>query len=88
MSFNKLIQQLRDGNRLALSRLMTLLENDSDHVPEVMAELYPDLGKAWRVGITGPPGSGKSTLVNQLILKLRAQKNAGGCGGSRSLKPL
>lgn len=70
---SELIQKLLDGDRLALSRSITLVENQSDKLPAIMSEVHPHLGKAYYVGITGPPGAGKSTLVNRLIAQIRAK---------------
>ncbi len=61
------------GDRAALARLMTYVENRSPEMPEIMAALEPRLGKAQIIGITGPPGAGKSTLVDQLITLYRKQ---------------
>ncbi len=55
-----------EGNRLALGRLLTWLENDTAEGRLALAELYRHTGRAHRVGITGAPGTGKSSLVNQL----------------------
>ncbi len=68
----KLLKKLFSGDRLALSRLITLVENQSEKLPAIMSEVHQRLGKAYYVGITGPPGSGKSTLVNRLIAQIRA----------------
>jgi LAO/AO transport system kinase len=59
------------GDRLALARLLTLIENEDPSGLQALAALYPSGGHARLVGITGPPGSGKSTLVNRLALHLR-----------------
>jgi LAO/AO transport system kinase len=60
------------GDRLALARLMTLVENRAPELPAVMSRLYAHAGRAHVVGVTGPPGAGKSTLVDALIGRLRA----------------
>jgi len=54
------------GNRLALSRLLTQVENDTPAGRAVLDALFPHTGKAHLVGVTGAPGTGKSSLVNQL----------------------
>jgi LAO/AO transport system kinase len=53
------------GDRLALARLMTWLEEEDPRGDAALAELFPHTGRAQLIGVTGPPGSGKSTLVNQ-----------------------
>lgn len=68
-----LLKKLLAGDRLALSRMITLVENQSEKLPRVMSEVHQHLGKAYYLGITGPPGSGKSTLVNRLIAAGRAE---------------
>ncbi len=68
----KLIDRLLDGDRIALSRVITLLENDTDRRSPILDLLYPRSGKARRIGITGPPGVGKSTLSDRLTALFRA----------------
>jgi LAO/AO transport system kinase len=66
------------GNRLALARLLTAVENRTPVAEVALRRLYPLGGKAHLVGITGPPGAGKSTLVAALIADLRtAQRSVG-----------
>jgi GTPase len=59
------------GDRLALARLITLVENRSALVPEVIRRVHARTGRAYTVGVTGPPGAGKSTLVDALTARLR-----------------
>ncbi len=61
-----LAQALLQGDRRALSRALTWVENAAPEGEELLKALFPHTGKAHLVGITGPPGVGKSTLVNQL----------------------
>lgn len=60
------LEKIRQGNMRAIARLITAVENDETMAHEVTAALYKHTGKAHIVGITGPPGCGKSTLVNEL----------------------
>jgi LAO/AO transport system kinase len=59
------------GDRRALARLLTAVENRTPIAEAAMRRLYPMAGRAHLVGITGPPGSGKSTLVSALIAEVR-----------------
>jgi len=68
----RLVARVLAGDRLALARLMTLVENRAPELPDVMSRLYANTGRAHVVGITGPPGAGKSTLADALIARLRA----------------
>ena len=61
------------GDRRALARLLTLFENQGAGTDEALARLYPQTGGAHVVGVTGAPGCGKSTLVNQIALETRRQ---------------
>jgi len=64
-----------EGNRLALARLLTHIENDTADGRAALGELFPYTGRAHLVGVTGAPGTGKSSLVNQLARSIR---NPGG----------
>jgi len=68
-----LIQQALAGDARAAARLMTLLESDPAAVPEIMRQVYPRAGGAHVIGVTGPPGAGKSSLVDTLAASLRVQ---------------
>jgi GTPase len=62
---------VRSGDRRALARAITLVENRDPLAYGVVADLYPHTGNAYAVGVTGPPGVGKSTLVSALVRHVR-----------------
>lgn len=68
----ELVEKMLGGDRLALARLITLVENRSPLVGEIMRRVYPRVGRSHVVGFTGPPGGGKSTLVDRLTAHIRA----------------
>ena len=70
-SVTALVEQMRTGAQRPLARLISMVERDEPAVPAIMQQLYPHLGRAYSIGITGPPGGGKSTLVDRLTAILR-----------------
>ena len=67
------LAQLLNGDQRALSRLISLIERGDPRAVEVIAKVYPHTGRAYCIGITGPPGVGKSTTVDRLAEAMRAQ---------------
>jgi LAO/AO transport system kinase len=68
-TINTLFQKIRSGDTLALARGITIVENDLEGASELLAALHPENAPPI-VGITGPPGAGKSTLISSLITQL------------------
>lgn len=68
-----LVTEALNGNRYALARLISQVEDDGVDARAALTTLYPHTGTAHLVGVTGPPGSGKSTLVNEFAKEFRAQ---------------
>ena len=67
------VKRIREGDLRALARAATLVENRSSEGIELLRELFPHTGNATIIGITGPPGAGKSTLADQLARALREE---------------
>ena len=72
MALSELAQRLLSGDRRALARAITLVADDEPAGWELVAEVYPRTGAAALVGVTGPPGAGKSTLIGALTARRRA----------------
>jgi len=67
----ELVERAREGDPRAVARLISLVENASPSLPDVMAALMPHVGHAWVIGLTGAPGVGKSTSTAMLVTALR-----------------
>jgi LAO/AO transport system kinase len=83
-SLEGLVEGVRNGDRRALARAITLVENSDPLAYELIRELYPTTGRAYAIGVTGPPGVGKSTLIGALI---RTVRNDGTSVGVISVDP-
>jgi LAO/AO transport system kinase len=73
-----LVKAVQAGDRRALARAITLVENGDPLAYEVVADVYPSTGHAYAVGLTGPPGVGKSTLASALIRIVRGEEKTVG----------
>ncbi len=69
-----IIERLLSGDRRALARMVTLIENEVPQARHYLAELHQHTGRAQIVGVTGAPGAGKSTLVTHLVRELRRRE--------------
>ena len=74
MMYKNMVEKIIQGDQLAGARLIRLLEEQDPQGTQALKQLYPHTGRAFVIGITGPPGSGKSTLVNCLIGEFRSRK--------------
>src|SRR5215475_2427048 len=73
-SLTGFVERIRAGDVRALARAITAIENDSAQASQLMKALFPFSGKATVIGLTGSPGAGKSTLVDQLAREYRKQE--------------
>ncbi|MGD6778431.1 methylmalonyl Co-A mutase-associated GTPase MeaB [Sutcliffiella horikoshii] len=69
---HKLAQGILKKNTRALAKAISLVEQEAKEKDEILKELFRETGNAFRIGVTGPPGAGKSSLVNQLISLIRS----------------
>ena len=67
----RLVEGVRQGDRRALARAITLIESSDPTAYELVRELYPETGQAYAIGVTGPPGVGKSSLISALVRHVR-----------------
>jgi LAO/AO transport system kinase len=78
VSVDNWAEQVRAGDVRAISRAVSAIENRAREAEEILRQLFPYTGHAYRVGITGAPGTGKSTLVDRLASHYRAEKKTVG----------
>jgi LAO/AO transport system kinase len=74
LSAKEIVNKLLKRDRLSISRLLSLIENHHPESFKVLSALYPHTGRLFKIGITGFPGAGKSTLINRLAKKFLDQK--------------
>lgn len=74
----RLLANVVKGDRQSIAKTITLVENDLPEAQKIVSQLYPHTGKAHIIGITGPPGSGKSTLIGKLVEEMRRRKRTVG----------
>ena len=71
---DELVEKLFSNNHRAVARSISIIESDNSMATELLKTIYVRVGNAYRIGVTGPPGAGKSTITNQLT-KLYRQQN-------------
>lgn len=62
----ELLKRILEGDRFSVARAISIVENESPEARDILTSIFPYTGRAYRIGITGPPGAGKSTIVNKL----------------------
>ncbi len=74
LPFQHIHNDILKGDPIAAARLISMVEDDDPTAVKILQELYPHTGKAYIIGVTGPPGTGKSTLIDGIIGYLRKEK--------------
>src|SRR5690606_41914444 len=80
----ELLARFEAGERAALARLISMVENEREAAAALLDALHPRLGRAHRIGITGPPGAGKSTMT---AARVAGSRRAGGAAAALALDP-
>ena len=76
--FHPLVRGIRENDHGSISKAITIVENGQDSAQSLLTNIYPDTRKSLRIGITGPPGAGKSTITNTFIeILLESNKTVG-----------
>jgi LAO/AO transport system kinase len=74
----ELVRMLLSGDRRAAARVITMVEDQSEHANDIMKAIFPHTGRSMIIGLTGSGGSGKSTLIDHLITQFRAMEKTVG----------
>ena len=72
---DEFLKKILEGDRRSIARAISIVENENPESREILRSVYPHTGGAYRVGLTGPPGSGKSTIANKLANFFRKSKS-------------